>query len=218
VSVSPVVAELESSPEVSLLAVAAVVVAEPLDDDPSAEPPVVDPDEPEPSSPPPSPPPLPPHASASAAGTSSAWTRILGEGSGGSMRIATDRATTTVCAIQGAYFFATGLWPLVHMRSFERVTGRKRDDWLVETVGALVAVGGAVMLRAAAARAVDRSTAMLAVGSAAALGAVETVHALRGRISRIYLLDALLELALIAGWTAASMRRRARSRVSSPRG
>jgi hypothetical protein len=50
--------------------------------------------------------------------------------------------------------------------------------------------------------------AALAIGSAAALGAVDTVYAARGRISKVYLLDAAAELALVATWTAALMRKR----------
>lgn len=30
-----------------------------------------------------------------------------------------------------AVWIASGLWPIVHMRSFEAVAGRKRDKWLV---------------------------------------------------------------------------------------
>jgi hypothetical protein len=39
---------------------------------------------------------------------------------------------------QGTYYAATGLWPILWMRSFEAVTGPKQDHWLVKTVGALV--------------------------------------------------------------------------------
>ena len=46
----------------------------------------------------------------------------------------------TLAMIQGAYFLATGIWPLLHLASFMRVTGPKTDRWLVKTVGALVAV------------------------------------------------------------------------------
>jgi len=41
---------------------------------------------------------------------------------------------------QGLCYPLTGLWPLVSLRSFEKVTGPKADDWLVKTVGALIAV------------------------------------------------------------------------------
>src|SRR5437870_12000828 len=40
--------------------------------------------------------------------------------------------------IQGAYFIVTGVWPLLSMDTFERVTGPKTDRWLVRTVAVLV--------------------------------------------------------------------------------
>jgi hypothetical protein len=100
--------------------------------------------------------------------------------------------------VQGAYFVATGIWPLISMRTFEAVTGPKVDRWLVKTVGVLVAVIGSSLLLDA--RRPSRGTTALAVGSAAALGGVDVVYAARGRISRIYLLDAVLEAVLVAMW------------------
>lgn len=41
---------------------------------------------------------------------------------------------------------------------------------------------------------------MVAAGSAAALAIVDVTYVVRGRISRIYLLDAAAELALVVGW------------------
>ncbi len=35
-----------------------------------------------------------------------------------------------VALAQAVLYVATGVWPLVHMRSFEAVTGRKRERWL----------------------------------------------------------------------------------------
>jgi hypothetical protein len=104
-------------------------------------------------------------------------------------------------AVQAAYFIATGIWPLLHIKSFQVVTGPKRDLWLVRTVGVLVAVIGSAL--AVDRRRPSRGTAALAVGSAAGLAAIDTVYAARGTISRIYLIDALAELALIAGWVRA---------------
>src|SRR3954470_3170999 len=49
----------------------------------------------------------------------------------------------TVSLVQGLYFTLTGIWPILHLRSFEAITGRKRDRWLVKTVGGLIAVVGA---------------------------------------------------------------------------
>jgi hypothetical protein len=108
--------------------------------------------------------------------------------------------------LQGVYFVLTGVWPLISMRTFEAVTGPKVDRWLVKTVGVLVAVIGASLL--ADARRPSRGSQVLGVGSAAALGGVDVVYALRGRISKIYLLDAVLEALLVALWAIGGRRRR----------
>ena len=99
----------------------------------------------------------------------------------------------SVLAIQGTMYFVTGVWPLVHMASFEAVTGPKTDDWLVYTVGLLLAVIGGVLVAARARRVVDGLVVALAIGTALSLAAVEVVHMVNGTISRIYLLDAAIE-------------------------
>lgn len=98
-----------------------------------------------------------------------------------------------VLAVQGALYIVTGLWPLIHLASFEFVTGPKTDDWLVRTVGVLLAVIGAVLTAAAAQPRVERLLAMLAIGVALALASVEVSYVVSGTIGRIYLLDAALE-------------------------
>jgi hypothetical protein len=100
-----------------------------------------------------------------------------------------------LATVHGVYYLVTGLWPLLSMRTFEWVTGPKTDRWLVRMVGLLAAVIGASLL--ARRRSSDR---ILPVGSALAFASVDTTYSLRGAISRIYLADALLELALVAGW------------------
>ena len=102
--------------------------------------------------------------------------------------------------LHGAFYFATGVWPLVHMRSFELITGPKQDKWLVRTVGLLVAVQGAVVLKAARDQSIGPELRDLAIGTALALAAIDVRYGLPGRISRIYLLDAVAEVALAAGW------------------
>jgi len=104
---------------------------------------------------------------------------------------------------QGLYFFLTGVWPILHMRSFLAVTGPKRDLWLVRTVGALIAVAGLAMIAAGVNGVADAPLLILALGSAAALAAVDIVYVALGTIAKIYLLDAALEIALLAAWAAA---------------
>jgi hypothetical protein len=101
---------------------------------------------------------------------------------------------------QGVYFAATGIWPIVDMRSFEAVTGPKVDKWLVRTVGVLVAAIGGALISAGARRAVTPEIAGLAIGSAAGLGLIDVIYASRGRISKIYLADAAAEAAVITAW------------------
>ena len=111
-----------------------------------------------------------------------------------------------LAGIQGSYFVVTGIWPIVHLRSFEAITGPKLEGWLVKTVGALIAVVGAVLVDAAARRRVDRSVTALAIGTAAALTTVDVVYAGKRRISPIYFADAVAELGLLAAWAVVSKR------------
>jgi hypothetical protein len=113
--------------------------------------------------------------------------------------------------IQGVYFLATGVWPLLHMPSFIALTGPKVDLWLVRAVGVLVAVIGAVLILGARRRTVGAELRLLAVGSAAGLAGIDLVYALADRIWDVYLLDALAEVGLILLWGIAWARARRRS-------
>jgi hypothetical protein len=109
-------------------------------------------------------------------------------------------ALQSLAALQAAYFLITGIWPLVHMQSFVAVTGPKHDLWLVRTVGVLVTVIGLVLASAAWRDAIPLEIFLLAVGSSAALTSIDVVYVLKGTIDRIYLLDAVGEIVLIAAW------------------
>ena len=101
---------------------------------------------------------------------------------------------------QGLYFALTGLWPLLHIRSFMAVTGPKTDLWLVRTVGVLVLAIGAVLLVAGWRRHVSSEIVLLATASAAGLAAIDVIYVARRVIDKIYLFDAAAEAILIAGW------------------
>jgi hypothetical protein len=103
----------------------------------------------------------------------------------------------SVLRAQGGYYVLTGAWPLVHMASFESVTGPKVDDWLVRMVGLLAAVIGATLL-AAAPGTRTREIYVLSIGSAFAFAAIDIWYALQGRISLVYLADAMVELSMVA--------------------
>jgi hypothetical protein len=103
-----------------------------------------------------------------------------------------------IALIQGLYYLATGLWPIVHIESFLIVTGPKIDLWLVKTVGVLVAVIGAALLSASRARRITDEIILLGAGSALGLAIIDVVYA--RRISSVYLADAAAELCLVAVW------------------
>lgn len=81
--------------------------------------------------------------------------------------------------------------------------GAQTDLWLVKTVGLLVTVVGFVILLAGIHGSVTFEIFILAVGSASALAAVDVNYSLNRTISRIYLLDAVAEFALILLWIRA---------------
>lgn len=113
-----------------------------------------------------------------------------------------------VAMAQAIYYIVTGIWPLVSITTFEQVTGPKADRWLVKTVGLLIAVVGAVLAVAGFRRRMTPEIPLLAVGSAAVLTAVDVVYVAKRRIAPIYLLDAVGEALLIAGWIVALRNRR----------
>ena len=94
----------------------------------------------------------------------------------------------------------TGIWPLLHIRSFEWVSGPKLDRWLVKTVSVLISVIGGTMGVAARRRRITPEIELLAVGSAIGLAAIDTIYVARRRIRWVYLVDAVAELGLAAAW------------------
>lgn len=106
----------------------------------------------------------------------------------------------TLAILQGSYFLITGVWPLFSIRTFQMVTGPKHDLWLVKTVGVTIAAIGAPLILAGTRGEVPPSVALLAVGSAAGLGAIDVIYALKKVISPVYLLDAAVETILVIWW------------------
>jgi hypothetical protein len=115
---------------------------------------------------------------------------------------ASDHASALALA-QGLFYTSTGLWAIVDDRSFQAVTGPKVDVWLVKTVGTLVSVVGGVLGLAGARRRVTPELALLGAGCALGLAAIDIIYVARGRISRVYLGDAAVELAIAAAWAGA---------------
>ena len=104
---------------------------------------------------------------------------------------------------QGVFYVATGLWPILSLRTFEAVTGPKADGWLVKTAGVLITAIGAGLTTAGLRDRVTPDLKLVAVGAAAGLTAIDVVYVSRRRIARVYLLDAVAEVGLIGAWAAA---------------
>ena len=111
-----------------------------------------------------------------------------------------------LAVIQGVFYVATGVWPLIDIISFQVVTGPKTDLWLVRTVGVLVTVIGLVLLAAARTRRVTDEIVMLGAFSALGLAGIDLIYALSGRISAVYLADAVVEIGLAVLWAVARQR------------
>lgn len=109
----------------------------------------------------------------------------------------------TVGRAQGLANVLGGAWPLLHMRSFERVLGPKTDRWLVRTVAGLLIVNGSTQLVSSTPDPVAQAR-LLGIGTAAVLAAIDLVYAPTGRISRMYLVDAAVELGWILAWSKAT--------------
>jgi hypothetical protein len=103
-----------------------------------------------------------------------------------------------VATAQGGYNVASGIWPLLHMRSFEAVLGPKTDRWLVRTVAGLLVTVGAAQLQPGTP---VRLARLLGIGSAATFAAIDVTYVAKGRIRKVYLLDAVVEVCWMLAWS-----------------
>jgi len=116
-----------------------------------------------------------------------------------------------LCAVQGLYFFVTGVWPLVSIETFQLVTGRKTDHlvtghegdhWLVNTVGVLVIAIGLTLMFSAWRGKLSMEAFVLGISSAVGLIFIDVIYHSRGTISAVYLVDAALQGAFCLAWLA----------------
>jgi hypothetical protein len=97
-----------------------------------------------------------------------------------------------------SYLIATGVWPVVHRRSFEAVTGPKSDYWLVRTVGGLATAAGVTLGIAALRGRRPPEAVALAVSTGLVFG-IADLRAARTE-SWIYLGDLGAQLVLVPAW------------------
>ena len=113
----------------------------------------------------------------------------------------------SLAVAQGAFYAVAGAWPLASLGTFEAITGPKTDHWLVKTVGTVVGVVGASLALAGLRHRTTADLAVLGAGAAAGLAAIDLVYVARGRISAVYLLDAIVEGGIVACWALSRLGR-----------
>jgi hypothetical protein len=103
----------------------------------------------------------------------------------------------------GLFNVVAGAWPILSLRSFEWVYGKKRDVFLQKTLGGLLLSIGWVQLTVGES---DHSlilTRRIGIATALTLLAVDLVYVPKGQMRRTYLQDAAMELGWIAAWLRA---------------
>jgi hypothetical protein len=106
----------------------------------------------------------------------------------------------TLARTHGAANVIGGLWPLLHLDSFEAVFGPKTDRWLVKTVAGLLVVNGLSLLGTTSSPESLAQARRLGVGTAAVLVMIDLIYVPLGRISKMYLADAAVEIGWIVAW------------------
>jgi hypothetical protein len=99
--------------------------------------------------------------------------------------------------VQAIFFLATGVWPLVHIKSFMKVTGPKHDLWLVKTVGVLVTAVAIGLFVSFYLEGISRGVAVIGMLSSLFLMGIDVFYTSIGRISRVYLIDAMVEILFV---------------------
>lgn len=79
------------------------------------------------------------------------------------------------------------------MKSFERITGEKSDKWLVRTVSLMIVCSGVIFITYNT----SKEALTLAIMNATALMMIDLIYVTKKVISKVYLLDAAVELAFI---------------------
>jgi hypothetical protein len=99
-----------------------------------------------------------------------------------------------------AYYLLSSAWPLINIESFMSVTGAKQDIWLVKTFSLLIVCVSLTLFVYLFLKEHSLSVIFLSLMVPAVLAAVDIYYSLNGIISKIYLVDALINLAILIAW------------------
>jgi hypothetical protein len=102
--------------------------------------------------------------------------------------------------IQGVYWLVTGLWGLLDIDSFMKVTGPKTDVWLVKTVSILIIAISSTLLSSVRKNEKKTTAIFLAITSCVALATIDFYYSLNDVISDVYLLDGVIQTTFLIAW------------------
>lgn len=131
-----------------------------------------------------------------------------------------NRAALRVARAQGLFNVVGGTWPIVWLRSFEWVFGKKEDDYLQMASGGLFLSTGLALLATEDTPESLHLARRLGVAAATTYLVIDLVYAPRGRIRKTYLLDAAMQAGWLYAWARAGrdgmkrLRRQGSGRIS----
>ncbi|HEX2935014.1 MAG TPA: hypothetical protein VHO72_06640 [Bacteroidales bacterium] len=105
-----------------------------------------------------------------------------------------------VATVQGIYYFVTGAWALFHARSFMYITGPKTDIWLLRLVGILTIAISLLLFVTAKKRKLSLESIVVILFGGFSYLTIDVIYSLAGRISFVYLYDALIQLIFLSIW------------------
>ena len=108
--------------------------------------------------------------------------------------------TRLLIGLHAAYLLIGGAWPLVHMPSFEAVTGPKDEHWLVRSVAGILIVISITLFAQLGKGRIEYAAITTAMGASFVLAMVGIITAIAAVISPIYLVDGAVHFFFFACW------------------
>lgn len=94
--------------------------------------------------------------------------------------------------IHGLFYIVTGIWSVVHLRSFMDFTDNYADPFKTQVNGALFSILGSYFLYSSLTN-INPITIITAVASALTVSLFDFVYLIRNETTKIFFLDALIE-------------------------
>lgn len=111
---------------------------------------------------------------------------------------------------QGIYYLISGIWPLLHLKSFAKLSGKKPDPFQTRVTGLLFSAIGLALIVGSRKKRPEGEVVLLGAATATAAAAATLSH----KRKNIGLLMDLIPEGMYAYINARELRRRARKRFS----